>query len=82
LSDGRLLIDNGVTADVFHGGFCLEWVADLPKKLPTVSAFLCSPNVPARCLFYAFPNPPKNFRAIFILYVGKNSSKKYTQNSF
>jgi hypothetical protein len=46
LQDGRLLIDDGETANIFDRGFCLEYFSDWSAKSLTLSAFLCKSVVP------------------------------------
>ncbi len=42
LTDGRMLIDNGVVAETYTEGFCLDNFINSDNEEPFVSAFVCN----------------------------------------
>jgi len=42
LTDGKMFIDNGVIAETYTDGFCLDNFVYKGHSLPVVSAFVCN----------------------------------------
>jgi len=42
LSDGRMVVDNNQTADIYDAGFCIELFVENSNNISWVSAYVCS----------------------------------------